>query len=72
MPHYIVRVCKTELVLLSANVRIAAHSKKAAGQKVRRRLARGEEVEDQLWYESDSMDANEVIQIAAVWRDQER
>src|SRR5437764_8072123 len=63
MPRFIVRVCKTELVLLSADIRVVARTLATARAKVQRRVTRGEEVDDELWFESDSRDTDEPIEI---------
>jgi hypothetical protein len=71
MPKYIVRICKSEHVLLSADVEIVARSTKSAKEKVRRLLAKGEEFEE-LWFESDVEDTNKPIEILAAWVDRSR
>ena len=72
MPKYVVRICKTELVLLSADVNVIARSAKAARAKMQRRLANGEEIDDRLWFESDSDDTDEPIEITTVWLERHR
>jgi len=57
MPRYIVRICKTELVLLSADVEVVARSARSAKAKVRKLLETNEEFEE-LWFESDVEDTN--------------
>ena len=68
MPRYVVRICKSELVLLSADVEVVARSAKSARAIVRKWLAEGEEFEE-LWFESDSADTEEPIEISEVWVD---
>ena len=71
MPKYIVRICKTELVLLSADVEVVARSTKSAKAKVRELLAEGEEFEE-LWFESDVEDTSQPIEILDAWMDRIR
>ena len=72
MPRFVVRVCKTELVLLSADLTVTARSAQSARAKIRRSLAHGDEIDDRLWFESDSADTEEPIVITDVWRDRTR
>jgi len=54
MPAYIVRVTKSELVMLECQIPIEAESQEAACAKMRHRLLRGYEISDTAWYEVDS------------------
>ena len=54
MAKYVVRVSKSEIVLLAADVYVNADSADAARAKVQRRIDRGREIDDRAWFERDS------------------
>ncbi len=63
MPTYLVRISKSELVMLECELPIEAKSKNAACAKMRHRLLRGWEVDDRKWYEVDSSDLRETTKV---------
>jgi hypothetical protein len=69
MPKYIVRVSKSEIVMLGADVHVNADSADAARARVQRRIDRGREIDDRLWFETDSNDLKETIKIEDAWLD---
>jgi hypothetical protein len=71
MPKYIVRICRSELVLLGADVEVVARTAESARASVRKRVADGEEFEE-LWFESDSAYTEEPIEITGVWRERNK
>ena len=69
MPKYIVRVIRREVVVLAADVRINAASKKAARTTIQRRLHREDGIDDRLWCEEDSYYTDEPMTIKDVFLD---
>lgn len=71
MPRFLVRLSKSELVMLEAEISIEADSAKAACAKVRHRLLRGYEIRDTAWYEVDSSDLRETTRVEDARFDQQ-
>lgn len=69
MARYVVRIRKTELVMLAADVIVAARTATAARRKVIRHLASGGEIDDRLWFERDSSYTDNPVEIEGVWLD---
>lgn len=63
MSTYLVRLSKSEVVMLEAEIPIEAGSKAAACAKMRRRLLRGYEIDAAVWYEVDSDDLRETTKV---------
>jgi hypothetical protein len=69
MAQYIVRVTKSEIVMLAADIYVNADSVDAARAKVQRRIDRGREIDDRKWFERDSNDLKETIKVEEAWID---
>lgn len=65
MPIFIVRVTKREVVKLGADIRVDAKSVESARAMVRG-LGQRDEIDDRLWFEQDSWDTDEPIEIEEV------
>jgi hypothetical protein len=66
MPRFYVRICKTELVLRSADVQVRATSAQSARNDIQRRIDDGEDFYDAEWFDSDTTDADGAITITEV------